>query len=284
MRSFNNWIKSNMIMTYSKNKNKVLDIGCGRGGDLIKFIHAGVSEYVGIDIDNNGLYVINDSAYNRYKNFKQTIKNVPPMYFINADARGLFNVETQQRILPNMRESNKNLIDKYLSGNVKYNVINCQFSLHYYLSDDLSLSNFCKNINDHIADNGYFLITCFDGKLIYDQLLGKQKMTVSYTDNKGVKNTFFEIRKIYTDTDIDKSGTGIAIDFYNSLISNPDVYNREYLVFPDFLIKTMKDKCGLELVETDSFYSLFNLYRNYFIQPLSKEFVPSDISSKNSKR
>ena len=287
MRAFNNWIKSNMILTYCKNKNNVLDIGCGRGGDLIKFIHAGIKEYVGVDIDNNGLYVINDSAFNRYKTLKSTNKNVPPMYFINADARGLFTVNVQEKILPNMPDSNKKLINTFLSGNKKYDVINCQFTLHYYLSDKLSWSNFCENLNNHMEHHSYFLVTCFDGKLIYDRLMGKQKMTVSYTDNQGKKSVFYEIVKIYNDDDpnvIDPSSTdygiGIPIDFYNSLISNPGTYIQEYLVFPDFLEKSLKERCGLELIESDSFFNLFNLYKNYFIQEQSGEFALADTSHK----
>lgn len=266
MRAFNNWIKSNLIITYCNNKHRILDIGCGRGGDLIKFINAGVHEYVGVDIDNHGLYIINDSAHNRYKECKKTIKNIPPMYFINADARGLLDVESQENIIPNMNLANKNMIAENLSGKKKYNVINCQFSLHYFLSDNLSWSNFYKNINNHIDNNGYLLITCFDGKLIYDKLIGKQKMTVSYTDNHGNKNIFFEILKVYKDIDNSEPGLGMAIDVYNSIISNPGTYIREYLVFPGFLEKELNKKCGLELVETDSFFNLFNLYKNYFTE------------------
>ncbi|BCS83173.1 putative mRNA-capping enzyme [Cotonvirus japonicus] len=263
MRSFNNWIKSSMISTYCKNIMSALDIGCGRGGDLIKFINANVGEYVGIDIDNNGLYVINDSANNRYKNLKKKMKNVPPMYFINADARGLFTVNAQEKILPSMPESNKILIDRFLDNNKKYDAINCQFSLHYYLSDDLSWSNFCENINNQLKDNGYFLVTSFDGKLVFDSLKNKTSLSSSYTDDKGNKNIFFEIKKMYSDKDKNQ-GIGMGIDLYNSLISNPGTYNREYLVFPDFLEKSLKEKCGLELIESDSFYGIFNLYKNYF--------------------
>lgn len=279
MRAFNNWIKTNLIITYCRNKHNILDIGCGRGGDLIKFINAGVQEYVGIDIDNNGLYVINDSAHNRYKEFKKNIKNIPPMHFINADVRGLLNVETQENIISNMTMANKKMISEFFSSNRKYNVINCQFALHYFLSDELSWSNFCKNINNHIDNNGYLLITCFDGKLIYDKLLGKQKMSVSYTDNHGNKNVFFEILKVYKDADKSELGLGMAIDVYNSIISNPGTYNREYLVFPDFLEKQLKKKCGLEMVETDSFFNLFNLYKNYFVENRD-EIISPDLSRK----
>jgi SAM-dependent methyltransferase len=270
MRAFNNWIKSNMILTYCRNKQSILDIGCGRGGDLIKFIHAGIKEYVGVDIDNNGLYVINDSAYNRYQNIKRKHKNVPLMHFIHADARALFITKAQSLALPMITTYNKKLIELYLTGNKKYDVINCQFSIHYYLSDELSWNNFCKNVKDHLADNGYFLVTCFDGKMVYDKLYGKPKMTISYTDNMGHKDIFFEIIKKYDDgQDI---GTGMAIDLYNSLISNPGTYITEYLVFPDFLKNSLKKNVGLELVESDSFYGIFNFYRNFFTQETIAEY------------
>lgn len=278
MRAFNNWIKSNMILTYCNNKNNVLDIGCGRGGDIIKFIHSGIKEYVGIDLDNNGLYVINDSAFNRYKKLKATNKNVPPMHFINADARGLFTVSAQENIIPDMTEQNKKLIHKFLSGTKKYGAVNCQFTLHYYLSDELSWSNFCSNLNNNMEDNAYVLITCFDGKLIYDTLTNKQKLTASYTDNNGNKNIFYEIVKIYNDAE--KKGIGMGIDFYNSLISDEGTYIREYLVFPDFLEKSFKEKCGLELVETDSFFNIFNLYKNYFTRDQTSDFALGDTSHK----
>lgn len=261
MRAFNNFIKANIIMTYAKNKKNVLDIGCGRGGDLIKFINAKIEEYVGIDIDNNGLYIINDSANNRYLNLKNTRK-VPPMYFINADARALF--KNQDLVIPNMTKTNKILIEKYLTK--KYEIINAQFSIHYFLSDELTWNNFTENINNTLDDNGYFLITCFDGQLIYDKL--KEKMTISYTDDHGQKQTFFEIIQIYSE----KSDIGMGIDLYNSLISNPGNYNREYLVFPHFLEKSLKEKCNLELVESDSFYNLFNLYKNLFKKPNHKNY------------
>lgn len=277
MRAFHNWIKRNLISTYCHKKPRVLDIGCGRGGDLHKFISAQVGEYVGTDIDYHGLYQDNYSAYNRYNTLKNQNSGVPPMYFINVDSRGLFNVEVQEKIFPNMTTDNKNLIKKFLSTNNKYSCINCQFTLHYYLSDELSWKNFCQNINDNLEDNGYFLVTCFDGKLLYDRLMGKQKMTVSYTDNNGKKNIFFEINKIYNDNN--KTNIGMPIDLYNATISDYDSENpyiREYLVFPDFLERSLKETCGLELVESDTFFNLFNLYKNYFTQERDQNLYISE--------
>ena len=281
MRAFNNWIKMNMITSYSRGKINALDIGCGVGGDLAKFVVAGIKEYVGLDIDANGLFMSRDSAMNRFRQMKNQQKITLNAKFIQADARALFNVESQVNAIPNMIVSNRRAINEFLSPNQKYDVINAQFTIHYYLSDDLSWSNFCKNIDANLAPGGYLLITAFDGKLLYDYLKRNKKMTVSYTDHSGVKNVFFDITKMYSDDTLENK-TGVAIDFYNSLISNEGIYNKEYLVFPKFLESSLKEQIGLELVETDSFYNIFNLYKNYFTDDdaSSEKKIKSEISYK----
>jgi len=274
MNAFHNWIKSNMITTYAQNKPTLLDIGVGRGGDIHKFINANIGEVVGIDSDIHGLFNGDQSASTRYKTEKAKRKNVPTMHFINANAKGLFNVKSQLSIIPNMSNENKKMIDTYLSGNKKYSVINCQFSMHYYLSDTIAWSNFCKNLLDHLEDDGYLLLTCFDGKLIHEKLKDKKGINISYTSDKGIKNTFLEIIKLYTDED--PIGIGLGIDVYNSVISDPGTYNTEYLVDPQFLENSLRDNCNLKLVESDSFYNIYNLYKKYFTLPSSTEYLVGD--------
>lgn len=50
LRSFNNWIKFVLISKYSERGCTVLDIGCGKGGDLFKWGRAGCSGFIGVDI------------------------------------------------------------------------------------------------------------------------------------------------------------------------------------------------------------------------------------------
>lgn len=278
MRTFNNFVKNNMIQTYCKNKKSVLDIGCGRGGDINKFINANISEYVGIDIDANGLFIIPDSAVNRYNNLKASNKNIPKMTFIQADARVLFDEESQKAAIPTMTTKNMENITNHLKGK-KFDIINCQFTIHYYLSDNISWNNFIKNISNHLSDHGYILITCFDGKLISSALKTKNKITISYTDNSGNKITFADIVKIYDETEIKNKSIGIGIDLYNSLINSPGTYLREYLVMPEFLDKEF-NKINLDLIESDSFMGLFNVYRNYFTNNV---YNPDTINNMNVK-
>lgn len=55
LKSFNNWIKVVLIAKFGRSererqkpKVKVLDLGCGKGGDLQKWAKAGTDEYIGI--------------------------------------------------------------------------------------------------------------------------------------------------------------------------------------------------------------------------------------------
>lgn len=262
MRAFNNWIKSNLISMYVDQDTQVLDIGCGRGGDLPKYVAAGVAKCVGVDLDSKGLFAIHDCAVNRYMKMKKINPKVPPMTFIQADGRALFNSEDQIKALPTLNQKHSGLIDRYLSGAIKYQSISIQFNIHYYMGDETSWDNFCQNISSTLDENGFVIITAFDGEVVEKKLKGKKHFSVNYVDDTGKKVPYFDIRKVYTDNAEESLGKGI--DLYNSLISQQGVYNREYLVMPDFLISQLREKCQLELVETDNFYNIYKTYQGFF--------------------
>lgn len=255
MRGFHNWIKSNLISLYAT--GNVLDIGCGRGGDIQKFIRAGVNSYVGVDIDYQSMYTIADSAVARYNKLK---KIAPPMHFVQADAKVPFDADIQARSLPNMPESNKAMITEYLTS--KYDTINTQFTLHYYLQDNESWNNFCENLNQTMDHGAYLIITTFDGKLIFDKLKSKDKISITYDDTHGNRMVLCEIVKAYNSETSNR--TGLGIDVHNSLINDANQYIKEYLVDPEFLKQSLQDKCGLMQVETASFYDVYQLYDGSF--------------------
>lgn len=49
MRSFNNWVKSVLINLHTRPGYSVLDLCCGKGGDLTKWAKAKCAEYVACD-------------------------------------------------------------------------------------------------------------------------------------------------------------------------------------------------------------------------------------------
>jgi len=48
MRNFNNWVKSVLIGRHAVRGGTVLDLGCGKGGDLLKWKKAGIATYIGL--------------------------------------------------------------------------------------------------------------------------------------------------------------------------------------------------------------------------------------------
>jgi SAM-dependent methyltransferase len=123
MRNFHNWIKSIIIYThcnpqYEDERNlSVLDIACGRGGDIMKFYYSRVNFYVGIDIDNNGIISPTDGAISRYNKLRRSHPNFPRMFFIHADGGALLDYENQIRALGTMTDKNKDLINKFFTPN-----------------------------------------------------------------------------------------------------------------------------------------------------------------------
>ena len=279
-RRFHNFVKDLLIQTYIKShyneKFDVLDIGVGVGGDLMKFYMAKVGSLVGIDPDSHGLTSSTDGAVSRYKQLssKRNLTNFPKMTFIQADATIPFNYTAQLKKFNNMSFSNKKLLQKVFpdSGSMKFDRINCQFAVHYFLGNELSWNNFCNNINMCLKDDGIIVFTCFDGEVVNNifKKNNNDKLSVYYTDKKGNKKLYFEMIKKYDNTD-KKHSLGNAIDVYISLFMQEGNYQTEYLVEKKYFIEQLKNKCNLELVDTNTFDHLYNIHEKYFKDTIKYE-------------
>ena len=127
----------------------VLDMACGKGGDIMKFYYSKVSQYVGFDIDNNSIISPTDGALSRYNRLRQTHPNFPRMSFIHADGGVLLEYNAQLKALGTMTPINKILMKKFFSPNKRmmFDRLNCQFAIHYFLKNDVIWNNFMENIN-----------------------------------------------------------------------------------------------------------------------------------------
>lgn len=47
LRKFQNWVKATLINTYAEKGAAVLDLACGKGGDLMKWSKVEISKYYG---------------------------------------------------------------------------------------------------------------------------------------------------------------------------------------------------------------------------------------------
>lgn len=279
MRSYHNWIKSIIIYTYcnplqeyknsDKKRTSVLDLGCGKGGDLLKWYHARVGDYVGTDPDYHGIYSSVDGAVSRYNELKKKFPDFGKITWIHANASAVFTSKAQESKLQNMTEENKELIDKIFK-NKKFDIISSQFALHYLFDSNESINSLIANINNLLKLGGYIILTLFDAKQIIDKLKTTDVLTSYYTDDNGNRKKFYEIVKKYDvdDNDIDK--IGLAIDVHMAWFMEENKYRTEYLVTEKLLSSTMK-KAGCRLIETDLFQNLYYLNQPYFTNVIEHE-------------
>lgn len=300
MKQFHSWIKSNLIYTYMLYRYnddiqcKVLDFGCGRGGDINKFYYTEVELYVGIDPDYEALVDSADGAISRYKNIKKGKERFPPMFFIQANAGVYLQYDEQMRVLGKMNQDMRINFDKFFTWDGKKTIFdraNCQFAIHYLLADSEMWDNFCANLNMYLREGAYFVFTTFDGNKVKEMLKDVDKYT-EYYDEGGEKKVLFELVKKYDDNS--KEPLGNALDVHMGWLFDEGVYQTEYLVYPEFITKSLKEKCSMELVETYDFESIFNDNKEFleiaskeeegmsrkFFQNIYKFYTPTDINSK----
>jgi len=274
MRKFNGFIKSNLIYTFLNKvyqggrQLSVYDIGCGVGGDLMKFYYPNVKFYVGTDIDNNGINSATDGCKSRYDKFRKSKPDFPKMYFAQADSTVEMDYESQLKSLRTMDEENKQVIQRFFPSDLKkrtmFDCFNCQFAIHYMLRDDISWKNFKSTINRSLRYGGYFIATTFDANRIIKLLEGKDNYKYEYTNSEGKNIVLFDIVKKYSENIDSKTvvGTGFPIDVMMNWIAR-DVYRTEYLVDSRFLVNELEKDCMLELVDTDNFGNQYMIHKDY---------------------
>ena len=277
MRGYHNWIKSIIIYTYcsplfenknsEKRRSSVLDLGCGKGGDLLKWYHARVGDYVGTDPDYHGIYSSVDGAVSRYNEMKKKFPDFGKITWIQADSSVPLTVKAQETKIQNMTQENKDLIEKTFK-NKKFDIISAQFTIHYLFDSKESIASLIENINNYLKVGGYVILTLFDAKQIIEKLENKNTFTTFYTDDNGNRKKFFEVVKKF-EGDV-KDDVGLAIDVHMAWIMEENKYHTEYLVTEKLLTNTMK-KAGCRLVETDLFSNLYYLNQQYFTQVIEHE-------------
>ena len=274
LKEFHNWIKSNLIYTYCSKKTlgkvnefrqmDVLEISCGKGGDLAKFYHSRVGSYVGFDIDPNGIYSGSDGALSRYQDFKKKFPNWPRMNFLVADGGALLTLEDQSRALGTMSDQNKKMIlDIFDKPDYRqYDIINCQFAVHYFFKTDDTLKNFLENIKKFLKPSGYLLLTTFDANIVNKTFDETGHITSYYTTQEGDKKVIFDIVRKYDANLKDLNKTGITIDVHLPVFED-GVYYPEYLINQEFMVSKMKDN-GFRLEDTDLFGNIYYKHKSFF--------------------
>jgi len=213
LRSFHNKIKLSLIQRFCENSTSILDIGVGRGGDIMKWYNNGVKNAVGLDIE----YAYVREAIRRYNQFK--IKNNTNYKFYVIHPNDTFVNTLKKRNMP-----------------LKYDNVSCQFCLHYFASSEECLSEFLSLVSGCLEPGGHFVGTVPNGDAILSLLGGKDE----YSDE------LLFIKKN------DDRRDSIQFSMTGTLYFGENMVSHEYLVRQDTL-RNVAERHNLELVEWTSF-------------------------------
>jgi mRNA (guanine-N7-)-methyltransferase len=143
LRNFNNWIKSVLIsefLTKLRNEKQVerasvLDLGCGRGGDILKWKKGRVARVTFCDIAEISL----QECKSRYQDAQRSGFQAE---FVHLDA-------------------SIDLVSNKISckENLKHDLVSSQFVIHYSYESFEKANHFLRNVSESLSVGGFFIGT-----------------------------------------------------------------------------------------------------------------------------
>ena len=141
LKNFNNWVKAVLIAEHAPRPcPRVLDLACGKLGDLAKWRLAGARTYCGVDISTT-------AVADARRRFNETRGGGAPLgaRLARADL-GVTDLEAEGVLAPGEQ----------------FDAISCQFALHYLFQSEARALAFFRNIAGRLAPGGVFLGTLPD--------------------------------------------------------------------------------------------------------------------------
>ncbi|CAJ1084287.1 mRNA cap guanine-N7 methyltransferase [Xyrichtys novacula] len=150
MRNFNNWLKSVLIGEIleqvrgaGSRQVSVLDLGCGKGGDLLKWRRGGISHLVCADLAEVSVEQC-QSRYNDMKRRSHFNEKLFSAQFITADC------------------SKEVLSEKFDDSELMFDICSCQFVYHYSFESEQKADMMLRNACERLKPGGFFIGTTPD--------------------------------------------------------------------------------------------------------------------------
>lgn len=225
MRNFNNWTKSMLINEFleklrkadSRRQIKVLDMCCGKGGDLLKWQKSNIAHLICTDIADVSV----NQAEERYLKMRERQPRIFSAEFLTADA-----THVSQR-------------ERYRDPDIGIDLTSCQFAFHYCFESLGQAEQMLKNASELLRPGGYFIGTIPDA----NEIMKRSRAA----DSAEFGNDIYQI-KLQFDTAKPPPLFGAKYDFHlEEVVDCP-----EFLVhFPTFV--KLAEVYGLKLVQRYSF-------------------------------
>ncbi|CCC71439.1 hypothetical protein NCAS_0H01290 [Naumovozyma castellii] len=221
LRNFNNAIKYMLIDKYTKPGDVVVELGCGKGGDLRKYGNANISQFIGIDISNASI----QEAHKRYRSMRNLAFQV---ILITGDCFG---------------ESLGVAVEPFPECRFPCDVVSTQFCLHYAFESEEKARRTLMNVSKSLKIGGHFFGTIPDSEFIRYKLnkIGKDVEKPSW-GNSIYKVTFENNAYQQNDNEFPSPYGQMYTYWLEDAIDNVPEY-----VVPFETLRSLADEYGMEL-------------------------------------
>lgn len=277
MLNFHNQGIKRALYMKADRKEKLLELACGQGGDMSRWIDAGYNFVLGVDFVKNNIYNPRYGAYSRMLKRRRQYNNVATgveqtaytdMVFAVGDctanlndgtAAVIVNDNESEKILKLVLNKQKNIQNhlRFIAGRgaMGFDAVSCMFAIHYFFQTEEKLNGFLVNVSSNLKKGGVFFCTFMDGNKVEEEInnaggdIAEGRKLIS-EHSKGVP-VWCLIRRYNKNVE---SKYNKKVDVF---IENTQKLIPEYLVNFDLLVEKAKSY-NLELLETEMFGETFN--------------------------
>ncbi|QEU59256.1 Abd1 [Kluyveromyces lactis] len=231
LRNFNNAIKYMLIDKFTRTGDVVLELACGKGGDLRKYGAAGISQFIGIDISNASI----TEALKRYHSMKNLEYQV---ILITGDCFG---------------ESLGVAVESFPECRFPCDVVSCQFALHYAFETEEKARRMLLNVVKSLKIGGYFFGTIPDSEFIRYKM---NKIPES-VEKPSWGNSIYKVT--FSNNEYQKNGNEFPSPFgqmYTFWLEDAIDNVPEYVI-PFESFRSLADEYGMELELQKGFNEFF---------------------------
>lgn len=217
LRLYHNWVKRQLLNKYANRVTSLLDLCCGKGGDLDKWIANRIKYVVGYDINAQSVAEARARLQEKYT---------------DDDMKVQFKVQDLSKE-PITQEINP-------LGALHFDVVTSMFAFHYMFATEESFETILASIKNNLKVGGCFIGCLFDNKAV-TAFLGANS---SFESSDGA---FKLIRKSQPSRYL--FGNRIEVFMNETVLDAP---TDEFLVDFDQLVEVFRNE-GLILEETSMF-------------------------------
>ena len=151
-RRYHNLIKRKVIETYCKEKT-VLDLGCGRGGDLSKYEHQNIKHLYGVEPNK-------DNA----TEFIDRLKG--------------YGFKDRVTLIQTKAQDTSTIVNEV--GIEGVDIVSSFFSLSFFFSDEKDLDQLVQTISQNLKEDGVFIGTTIDGEMTKKVVSAEKDNTILF--------------------------------------------------------------------------------------------------------